>query len=296
MKKQTGFTLVELMIASLISMFLITGIMNLFITTNRTVTLSDALSQNQETGRFAMDYLTRFIRNAGYSQNSTLSPPAMMIPNVNPDFSFSCTAGSTQAEACSTNNPDADTVLGDRLSIVYVTSATTETRSCSGRVVGGTGGGAAAGEQRLADVFWVSNEADSIRELRCRTYDVAADSWLDNSAISIINNVQAFEVQIGLATSDTDKSASRYTSIENVISEVANKRIRSIRVAILTTSTDNLDDGLMQTQKKVRHYGVLDGPQLTDGDKPLSFDDGSLRNLFISTIELPGFIEGAMLN
>jgi prepilin-type N-terminal cleavage/methylation domain-containing protein len=289
MKKQKGFTLIELMIALLISAFLMAGIGNLFITVNRTVSLGDALSQNQETGRFTMDYLTRFLRNAGYTQNSTLSPPVLVIPNSNPLFEFICAAGTTEAEACSANNPDPNTILGDRLSIVYVTSADNETRSCSGRVVGG----AANGEQKLADVFWVSNEAASIRELRCRTFNIDTDDWLDANAVSIINNVQSMEFQVGLALTDEDKSAVRYTSIDTAISEAANKRIRSLRVAVLTTSTDALDTNRIQTRKKTRNYGVLDAPQADDA---LTFNDGNLRNLFITTIELPGAIEGAMLN
>ena len=291
MKKQSGFTLIELMIASLISVFLLAGITNLLITTNRTVSLSDALSQNQETGRFAMSYLTKYIRKAGYTQNSTLSPPELMIPNSNPDFLFSCTAGTEEAQACSANNPDADTVLGDRLSIIYVTSSTEESRSCSGTEVGG-----AKGEQHLADVFWVSNESGSRREMRCRTYDIIAKDWLDNNAISIINNVQAFEFQAGLAATIDGSSASRYVSVETVIAESAIKYIRSLRVAILTTSSDELDSERIQTQQKTRQYGVLDAPQEDGTETPLTFNDGNLRNLFISTIELPGSIESATLN
>lgn len=293
MKKQQGFTLIELMITSLISLFLMAGIMNLFITTNKTVSLSDALSQNQETGRFAMDYLTRFIRKAGYTQNSDLSPPELMIPNPNNDFFYTCPAdNSAQGNACSANNPDPDTILGDRLSIVYVADGLVESRSCSGSVIGGAGNG----EQRLVDVFWVSNVEATRRELRCRTYDSLAGDWLDANPISIINNVQTFEFQVGLADDDKSKNASRYVSVDTLISEANNLRIRSLRIAILTTSTDELNENRIQTKKKVRKYGVLDAPQIDGVEKPLTFEDGNLRNLFISTIELPGSIEGAMFN
>lgn len=290
MKKQQGFTLIELMIASLISIFLITGIMNLFITTNKTVSLSDALSQNQETGRFAMDYLTRFLRNAGYTQNATLSPPELMIKNSNPDFEFLCSVGSADYDACAVNNPDSDTIRGDRLSIVYVASATEIGRtSCTGSDVGG-----AIGEQKLADVFWVSNEAGSQRELRCRTYDIDNNNWLAGT-VSIINNVESFEYQVGLASSDTSKNVSRYTSMDN-IDEALNKRIRSIRVAILTTSINDLDVDHVKTSIRTRKYGVLDADQEVGTDKPLEFNDGNLRSLFITTIELPSSIESAMHN
>lgn len=287
MNKQQGFTLIELMIASLISIFLMAGIMNLFITTNRTVSLSDALSQNQETGRFSMDYLTRFIRKAGYSQDATLTPPELMIPNVNPSFLFTCVGN--QADACSANNPNPATILGDRLSIVYVASAVDGTLTCTGRAVGG----AANGQQVLADVFWVSNTGDTQGELRCRTFDITANNWLDDGTVSVINNIETFEFQVGLADKGNDPGASRYVNIDTVIADDALIKIRSLRIAILTTSTDDLNPNTIKTRVKARHYGVLDAPQSAT---ELTFTDGNLRNLFISTIELPSAIEGAILN
>jgi type IV pilus assembly protein PilW len=284
MKKQLGFTLIELMIAVLISSFLIAGIMNLFITTNRTVSLSDALSQNQETGRFSMDYLTRFIRKAGYSQNTTLTPPELMIPNSNANFNFICLPGSIDEQACAANNPGG--IKGDRLSIVYVTSALTTTNTCTGRTVGGALGNP-GGENSLTDVFWVSND----NELRCRTYNNFNNAWLDLDSVAILNNIESFEFQVGLANTDRSSSAARYVSVDTVIAEGANQRIRSLRIAVLTTSTDDINARKKHTRVKQRIYGVLDAPQ-----NDLTFLDGNLRNLFISTIELPSSIEGAILN
>ena len=71
--RQGGYTLVEMMIALSIGVFLTTGIIQLFISTKQTYRFEEALSRLQENGRFAMEYMSRDIRNADY--NLCLSQP-----------------------------------------------------------------------------------------------------------------------------------------------------------------------------------------------------------------------------
>jgi len=65
-RKQTGLTLIEVMIAMLLGVFLIGGVIQIFISTKQTYRMQENLSRLQENGRFAMDFLTRDIRMAGY--------------------------------------------------------------------------------------------------------------------------------------------------------------------------------------------------------------------------------------
>jgi len=65
-KRQTGMTLVEIMIAMLIGAFLIGGILQIFISSKQTYRMQEGLSRLQENGRFAMEFLTRDIRMADY--------------------------------------------------------------------------------------------------------------------------------------------------------------------------------------------------------------------------------------
>lgn len=65
-KKQLGFTLIELMIAMTLGVFLTTGILEIFSANQRTIRLQTALSRVQENGRFAIDFLVKDIRMAGY--------------------------------------------------------------------------------------------------------------------------------------------------------------------------------------------------------------------------------------
>jgi len=63
---QMGLSLIELLIAMLISAFLIAGILQIFIGSKQTYSMQQNLSRLQENGRFALEFLERDIRMAGY--------------------------------------------------------------------------------------------------------------------------------------------------------------------------------------------------------------------------------------
>jgi type IV pilus assembly protein PilW len=62
-----GLTLVELMVAMVLSLVLMLGAIQLFTGSKQTYQLSDALGRVQETGRFALDLLARDIRLGGFT-------------------------------------------------------------------------------------------------------------------------------------------------------------------------------------------------------------------------------------
>lgn len=86
LRHQHGLTLVEILVALVISLFLTAGVIQLFIGTKQTYRFHDALSRLQENGRFALDRMTWDIRMAGYSPPGT-TPPANPVlgggPNAN---------------------------------------------------------------------------------------------------------------------------------------------------------------------------------------------------------------------
>jgi len=64
---QKGLTLIELMIAMALGLFLITGVLTIFVNTKQTYIDQDATSQLQENARFALEMIGREIRMAGYT-------------------------------------------------------------------------------------------------------------------------------------------------------------------------------------------------------------------------------------
>jgi type IV pilus assembly protein PilW len=66
MRKQIGLSLIELMIAIALGLILLTGVIQVFLSSKNVYTSQQALSRVQETGRLAIDFLSRDIRMAGY--------------------------------------------------------------------------------------------------------------------------------------------------------------------------------------------------------------------------------------
>lgn len=73
---QKGFSLIELMVSLVIGLILVAAITQVFIGSKVTYSMQSALSKVQENGRFAMSFLARDLRQAGYSgctKNSTFA-------------------------------------------------------------------------------------------------------------------------------------------------------------------------------------------------------------------------------
>ena len=77
-RRQRGFSLVELLVALVITLFLFAGMIQLFIGNRQTYRFHNALSRIQENGRFALEVLSRDVRTTGF----TGCPPTNTVVNV----------------------------------------------------------------------------------------------------------------------------------------------------------------------------------------------------------------------
>jgi len=87
---QKGLSLVELMIAMVLSLLLIAGVLQVFLSSKVTYNTTSALSRVQESGRFASEFLSFDLRNTGY-KGECLTP----INNISglTDVRFTLDAG-----------------------------------------------------------------------------------------------------------------------------------------------------------------------------------------------------------
>jgi type IV pilus assembly protein PilW len=67
MHRAAGFTLVELMVSLAISLLLLTGVVAIFSSSRFSYESTDQSSRIQETGRFALDLMSRHVRASGFS-------------------------------------------------------------------------------------------------------------------------------------------------------------------------------------------------------------------------------------
>lgn len=66
---QAGFSLVELMIGLVIGLFILLGVVLVYVSSARTTATNEALSRVQESGRFGLYFLSRSIRQAGFKSS-----------------------------------------------------------------------------------------------------------------------------------------------------------------------------------------------------------------------------------
>ena len=66
MHKQAGLSLIELMISITLGLILMTGVVQVFLSSKTTFTTQQAMSRVQETGRLAIEFISRDIRMAAY--------------------------------------------------------------------------------------------------------------------------------------------------------------------------------------------------------------------------------------
>lgn len=88
---QRGFGLVELMIAITLGLFLSAAVIQVFLATNSSSKVQDSLAQIQENARFAMRFLGKEIRMAGYmgcSSIGNISVNVIAVPASAVDFSL----------------------------------------------------------------------------------------------------------------------------------------------------------------------------------------------------------------
>jgi type IV pilus assembly protein PilW len=83
-KKQSGLTLVELMIAMVIGLVLTGGVIQIFIANNQAYRVTENMSRVQENGRFALDNLGQIIRIAGFKGDTETSPGSLFITPTAP--------------------------------------------------------------------------------------------------------------------------------------------------------------------------------------------------------------------
>ncbi len=85
-KHQSGLTLVEVLVAMVIGLFLLTGIVQAYLSHRVSYTFSEAISRIQENGRFALDTMTQDLRVAGFFGCAIFDPldTSTLVNNLNP--------------------------------------------------------------------------------------------------------------------------------------------------------------------------------------------------------------------
>jgi type IV pilus assembly protein PilW len=121
-----GFTLIELMIAILIAVFLIGGLLTLVSGMKRASVSQGGLSELQDNQRIAMTLINDVIQSAGYFPDPTINTSATSLPVVGP-FTFA-------GQSIFGTGASTDPAPGNAITVRYLTSGADNVINCMGNI------------------------------------------------------------------------------------------------------------------------------------------------------------------
>jgi type IV pilus assembly protein PilW len=249
---QLGLTLVEMMIAMTLGLLLMAGVTQIFISNKQTYSTTQTLGQVEDNGRFALSFLVKSIRNAGYVSNAN-SGTGSIKPFLAPPECASTNAWCTANGGSGTQS--------DRIAVQFDSIGGAD---CNGTVV--------AGGAIVVNVFWIANDPTSnTNALYCRGYNQTLGSWIE-AAQPLVPGIETLQILYGEITDNgTAGVPDHYVSADRVTDW---SKIKSVRIAVLAQSA-SAGSGKNQTRK----FAVLDAGLF-------SFTDNQPRVMYETTISL----------
>lgn len=263
-RKAQGFSIVELLVALLISMLLMTGVVQVFMASRQTYATQEAASRLQENGRFALEFIAQSARLAGYVEaaNSMVDLPRAVAAVSDKD--------NCAEDLCS--NQGAMPGSSDTVSFSFQPRLQDGARrDCLGRTNG------INNTDVIINHFYVipagANGGPETSALGCASRNISTNATLslktDTNANVLLEGIDALQVQYGIGNNG---NVSRYVSADRVDNW---DNVLAIRIAVLANSVTAINP----PPPADRQYILLDSA-------PLVFNDGRARQIFMTTIKL----------
>jgi type IV pilus assembly protein PilW len=259
-RTQLGLSLVELMVAMALGLLLMTGVIQVFLSSRQTYAANEAMGRLQENGRFALEFIARSARMAGYIEPVFAGdkPTALARP--------SCAGlpSEISAQLC-TSEGGSNGV--DSIGFVYQPPIIDGVRQdCLGNTVAGI-------NRLLINTYFITPASGTKpAALWCGTQNFGGTTppttMVTGELISGIDNLQ---VLFGVSTSGDDRSANQYISADQVTDW---NNVKAVRIAVLANSINTLTPA-----PAGRNFVLLDA-------NPITFTDNRARQIFSTTIQL----------
>ncbi|SNS26974.1 PilW family protein [Pseudomonas segetis] len=252
--RQSGLSLVELMIGMALGLILLLGVIQVFLSSRQTLAVNDAMSKLQENGRFGLEFISQSARIAGYTSPGTpLSKPFPIEPR-------NCALNS--GAACSANGGGN---VSDTVSFTFEPpSIDGAKRDCAGVVI--------PDNQIIINTYFIAapDANNPSPALACRSFNRTTNQPVSPTS-RLIDGVENMQVLYGIDAGGDSTSVNQFVSADRVTNW---GKVLSVRIALLATSIDTISP-----RPPVRNFYLLDAP-------PIAPDDGLARQIFTTTIQL----------
>jgi type IV pilus assembly protein PilW len=210
LRRQRGFTLVEMMVAVSIGLIIALGFTVSFVNLKATWGTQDKLAQLQDNERLAMTYLTSTIEEAGYFIDST--PPGKSKATALTGTFTDATYGNVVAGQFIAGSSTAPVSL----STVYQSASGDGILTCQGAT------NSSGGTVNIRNTFYVDTTAHT---LNCKVTTVPDTTALDAAPAALVSNVDSMSVLYAVDT-DADGSADKYLAASAVTDWTIVKAVR----------------------------------------------------------------------
>lgn len=312
---QDGLTIVELMVAMTVGLLVVLAATSLLVMTKTGYIVQDEGARLQETGRYAIEAITRAVRQAGYENWSTDAAALLNTPELSANIA-GLDASTLKESSPGIETPSAKSINGsDVLAVRFIGS---------GKGVGGDGtllncAGFGVAEpislesDRGWSIFYVGADKSGEPELRCKYF--GKTSW---NTEAIARGIEGFQVLYGIDT-DEDGLSNQFvtaTAIDNLDKHLplegndANarnldknrkthwKKVVAIKIGILVRSAQ-----VARADSKAQEYDLF-GKQYADAhaasDIGTRVQEATMsianrnryRKIFVTTIQLRNLVAG----
>lgn len=307
MKRQSGFSLMEIMIALTVGLILIAGTAQMFMSSKESFNIQEGLGKMQDTARTAMFFLQRDIRMAGYPRVG--GPPAFnaattlngasgaadqitvqfqsrsdcLGQRVDPNCPTECPIGCPNADgttstgvACSNGVSSLDTTTCCPAAAVCPATCPVTNSYVRNTYSLDTTSTQAAITNRAGRVAATGRLLCTSDRITAGGTDFGQAEIATNQPI--LEGVEALQLLYGVDTvAPLDNFADQYVTADRVtVVGGLNgwNRVVSVRVGLLASSLEGVE-GVAVSQR----YVILDGAAMT-------FNDALRRRVFTSTVEV----------
>jgi type IV pilus assembly protein PilW len=198
-KRPRGFTLIELMVAITLSIFLIGGLVMMVQSTRDAFGKQNLLAQLQDNERLVMTFVAELVESAGYFPDPVHHTSAAIFPGT---FNIPHGGGSFGAAGQAVFGTSNAALPGDTVTIRYAAAPNDNVFNCLGTT------NTTAAIDVFVNTFWVNNTDPNNSILTCTVSSTAIAA----TDVPLVNGVQNLTILYGVKRSiiDTGSCADTY--------------------------------------------------------------------------------------
>ena len=217
---QNGFTMVEMLVALLIGLFLLGGLLTLVQDNKRTFMAQGDLSQLQDNERLAMTMMTDVIQATGYFPNPTINTAASAMPAAGALAQGQGMTGTFNAAA-----------PGDTITVRYATASGDGVLNCTGS------SNASGGTLNYVNSFSVVVNAAGVSQLVCT---------MNGTHYPLVSGVTQLAVMYGVNTLGSGGNVDTYMNAVQVTAGGNWNNVMSVQITLTFTNPLYTAPGLGQ--------------------------------------------------